>query len=213
MALEKASERLYSSREMARIASPKCEGCGECCRGMGDTVHLDPYDIYILTTGLGKSFEQLLQKEVELHVENGLIIPNLVMNPDCIFLGRDGRCSIHAIRPGMCRLFPLGRQYEEDKVSYFVLKDTCPDMHRAKIRIDKWLGIPDLREYEQYKLTWHRFLNQLMDHFGESGDEEYEKRINMFVLKNFFISPYEDEFYSVYYKRLDMTKRLLNLRP
>ena len=32
----------------------------------------------------------------------------------CGFLADDGRCSIHMLRPGICRLFPLARDYSDD---------------------------------------------------------------------------------------------------
>ena len=34
--------RLYSASDMAKIYCEKCNGCGECCHGMTDTIHLDP---------------------------------------------------------------------------------------------------------------------------------------------------------------------------
>ena len=103
--------RLYSAHDMARISSAECAGCGACCRGMGDTIVLDPYDIWQLTAGTGKPFQALLGNCLDLHVEEGVILPHLMMRKDtesCTFLGPDGRCTIHAFRPGICRLFPLG---------------------------------------------------------------------------------------------------------
>ena len=38
----------------------------------------------------------------------------------CYFLNEEGRCSIHSFRPGICRLFPLGRFYEEEGFRYFL---------------------------------------------------------------------------------------------
>ncbi|MDQ9892155.1 YkgJ family cysteine cluster protein, partial [Acinetobacter baumannii] len=73
---------------------------------------LDPLDIYRLTFGLQQKFEQLLADKLELNVVDGVILPNLKMageNEQCSFLNDEGRCSIHSIRPGICRLFPLGR--------------------------------------------------------------------------------------------------------
>ena len=52
--------RRYGPQDMVRISSSACAGCGACCRGMGDTIVLDPYDVWQLTAGLGKSFEELL---------------------------------------------------------------------------------------------------------------------------------------------------------
>ena len=131
--------RYFTSRDMARVSSRACEGCGKCCRGMGDTVHVDPYDCFMLTNKLGRPFSALLDREIALHFEGGLMVPALRMDPDCVFLGADGRCRIHEARPGICRLFPLGRDYNEGKVRYFLLEDACPEKSRTKVRIDRWL--------------------------------------------------------------------------
>ena len=65
----------------------------------------------------------MLNNEFELNVVDGVILPNLKMsgqNDACGFLDENGRCSIHAVRPGICRLFPLGRYYENHDFSYFL---------------------------------------------------------------------------------------------
>ena len=48
MTIKQAMEKLMTARDMAKLPCISCEGCGDCCRGMGDTVHLDPYDIAML---------------------------------------------------------------------------------------------------------------------------------------------------------------------
>ena len=62
------------------------------------------------------AFETLLAGKIELNVVDGIILPNLKMagaEDGCGFLTEEGRCGIHPFRPGICRLFPLGRYYEE----------------------------------------------------------------------------------------------------
>ena len=107
--------RLYSSNDMVKADCGYCKGCFACCQGMGNSIILDPLDIHRLTTGLQCTIEALLSKHVELNVVDGIILPNLKMQEEsqqCAFLNSEGRCSIHPIRPGICRLFPLGRYYE-----------------------------------------------------------------------------------------------------
>ena len=89
---------------------------------MGQSIVLDPLDIYRLTKYLNVSFEQLLAEKIELNVVDGLILPNLKMcgtEERCAFLDENGRCGIHQIRPGICRLFPLGRYYNNAVFSIF----------------------------------------------------------------------------------------------
>ena len=109
---EGTRRRLYGAQDMVRISSSSCAGCGACCRGMSDTIVPDPYDVWQMGLITGKTFEELMGAGIDLHVEEGVILPHLMMKKDtegCYFLGEDGRCTIHAYRPGICRLFPLGR--------------------------------------------------------------------------------------------------------
>ena len=109
--------RLYKINDMVKADCHGCKGCHKCCTGMGNSVVLDPYDVYRLQKGLGKEFSGMLAEQwVELNVTGGVILPNLKMigeEEECAFLNQEGRCSIHAVRPGVCRLFPLGRVYDE----------------------------------------------------------------------------------------------------
>ena len=105
--------KIYGCNDMVRAACGDCAGCHACCEKMGTSIVLDPCDIWRLTTVTGKNFEQLLVDAIELQVVDGVILPNLRMDGEkeqCVFLNEQGRCRIHAMRPGLCRVFPLGRQ-------------------------------------------------------------------------------------------------------
>ena len=113
----------YKSTDMARIGCNECEGCSDCCREVGSSIVLDPWDVYMLEKNLSCGFEGLLGRHLELNVVDGVVLPNLRLlenREGCTFLDGRGRCSIHAFRPGFCRLFPLGRLYEDGTFSYFL---------------------------------------------------------------------------------------------
>ena len=117
ISLEEISDgKLYGSSDMVKVGCDDCRGCSACCRGMGSSIVLDPYDVFRLEMGLGLSFEGLLAEAVELNLVDGIILPNLKMSGEgeaCTFLNEEGRCRIHPFRPGICRMFPLGRIYED----------------------------------------------------------------------------------------------------
>ena len=213
--LEISDGKLYGSNDMAKVSCHDCAGCSSCCRDMGQSIWLDPYDVYQLTRNLGKTFEQLLAHEIEFHVEDGLILPNIRMigdgEPVCGFLNEEGRCSIHAFRPGFCRLFPLGRNYVDDKLTYFVLKDACPAPNKSKIKINKWLNIPRLKNYEKFLVEWHGLTKSLRAFYAEhEQDEAVMKTINMKFLQIFYLIPYEgDDFYLEYGQRFEEMKAFL----
>lgn len=72
--LDISDGKLYGNKEMAKVSCHDCAGCSSCCRDMGDSIWLDPYDVFQLTRNLDKSMEELLKKEVGFHVEDGFYI-------------------------------------------------------------------------------------------------------------------------------------------
>jgi hypothetical protein len=98
--LEEISDgRLYGGNDMVKADCHGCKGCHKCCTGMGNSVLLDPYDIYRLRQGLGKTLAQLLAEEtVELSVTDGVILPNMKMAGEeerCAFLDGAAAASTH----------------------------------------------------------------------------------------------------------------------
>ena len=215
--LEEISDgNLYEANDMVKADCQDCKGCSDCCQGMRDTVILDPLDVHRLCAGLKKSPEELLGSVVELGITDGNILPHLAMRGEqerCVFLNTEGRCSIHDIRPGFCRLFPLGRYYTEDGFKYILQIHECKKKNRSKIKVKKWLDTPDLKQYEKFVLDWHNFLLDVQEVFYETEDETLVKNLNMYVLSRFYYTPYkeEEDFYPQFYVRLEEAKKLLDL--
>ena len=213
--LEISDGKLYGHNDMVKISCYDCAGCSSCCQDMGQSIWLDPYDVYQLTKKLGKTMDDLFAGEVELHVEDGLILPNLRMvgegTPKCSFLNEEGRCSVHDVRPGYCRLFPLGRNYEDGKLSYFVLKDACMAPNKSKIKINKWLGVSNIKAYEQFVVEWHEFTKKLRGLYAAHSQEDGAiKAVNMTFLQLFYMTPYTTaDFYREFDERMKMMNGFL----
>lgn len=205
--------KFYSSNDMARLG---CAGCGGCCRGMGNSVILDPLDVCRLSENLGKNFDEMLTEFIELQVVDGIILPNLRMNgseESCFFLSEENRCRIHRFRPGVCRLFPLGRYYQEDSFRYFVQKGECHHPARSKIKIHKWLEISNLREYEEFIRRWHRFLRKAEELVTDAEDQEMVKNLSLYILSRFYRTPFDSQkgFYIQFNQRMAEAENLLAL--
>ena len=204
--LEEISDgRLYGLNDMVKADCNDCKGCSACCQGMGGSIVLDPFDVYRLEKGLSQSFEELLATSLELQVVDGIILPNLKMagaEERCTFLNSEGRCSIHAFRPGICRIFPLGRYYEGESFQYFLQIHECTNKNRSKVKVHKWIDMLDAKKYDAYICDWHNLLTKLEEVLEKKP--EAAKEINMLVLVTFYQTPYDTEtdFYEQFYERL-----------
>lgn len=214
VSLEEISDgKLYTLNDMVKADCHDCRGCSACCRGMGSSIILDPLDVCRLSVNLGKSFDELLEKELELGMVDGAILPNLRMTgPEeaCVFLDGRGRCSIHSFRPGICRLFPLGRYYQEREFRYFLQVHECPKPDRTKVKVKKWIDTPNLKQYEAYITDWHYFLEDAARLVTESQDTDSPENLNLYILQSFYRKPYQEEdFYVQFEERMREAKKLL----
>ena len=217
VSLEEISDgKLYGANDMVKADCQDCTGCSDCCQGMGDTLVLDPLDVYRLGGGLGKSCEELAAICMDFDVADGNILPHLRMtgrDEQCVFLNKEGRCSIHPIRPGFCRLFPLGRYYRDGGFQYFLQIHECKKTNRSKIKVKKWIDTPDLKQYEKFVADWHYFLLDVQKVLYDAQDPDLIRNLNLYVVNSFYQKPYDPQmdFYSQFYQRLEKGRELLKL--
>lgn len=201
VSLEEISDgRLYGEQDMVKADCHGCNGCHKCCTGMGNLVVLDPYDMRRMKEGLGKSLQELLEEgKLELHVVDGCILPNLAMTGEeeaCGFLDEAGRCGIHAFRPGVCRLFPLGRYYENGDFRYFLQKGECTASNRSKVKVSKWIDTPEQGKYHAFLCDWHQLLKDVEEAVRGQEDGEYSRNLNLKLLKEFYFDQADEaDFY------------------
>ncbi|SFQ35519.1 hypothetical protein SAMN02910358_01716 [Lachnospiraceae bacterium XBB1006] len=186
-------ENRFGAGDMVKIGCNDCKGCSDCCRDMEATIVLDPYDVYRLTQFLNQSFESLIGNGVELSVVDGLILPLLSMENDkgcCRFLDETGRCSVHPARPGICRLYPLGRIYEGDEFFYFLQTDACPAKNKTKVKIKKWLSEENYTGYEAFVRAWHGLIVKKRQAAAQASGLEEQKALSMELLTTFYVNGY-----------------------
>lgn len=195
--LEEISDgSLYTNNDLIRIGCDGCNnGSASCCRFAEDTITLDPYDIYLLQQGTGFTFEELYRRQlIALSPVDGLLLPHLNFPADtnaCPFLLSDGRCSIHAHRPGLCRLFPLARLISEDQVRYLMQIHECPCKTTPKTRIRNWLGLPDIARYEAYLIRWNSILSDTRKRLSSASGQTELTLVTTEFLKRYYFTPHD----------------------
>ena len=199
--------KLYTKNDMVKLGCNGCSGHASCCRFAEDTITLDPYDMYRLSTGEGLSFELLYSRElIALSPVNGLLLPHLNFSKEtgsCPFLEPDGLCRIHGNRPGLCRLFPLARYFEDNTLHYILQVHECPNPVTPKVKIKNWLGIPNLDRYEAFLAEWHELVADTQKKNTAATDNQTINTVTTVFLKLFYLTPYgkEEDFYLQFQQR------------
>ena len=205
---------------MVKADCDDCKNCSACCHDMGNSIVLDPFDYDRLAKHLNLRFEGMLENILELNMVDGVILPNLKMDTakkdsPCVFLNEEGRCSIHPFSPGICRIFPLARVYEDGSFSYILQVHECAKENKSKVKVSKWIDTPNQKENQKYISDWHYFIKEMGQKILNCENEENAKQAAMLILQAFYIEPYsEDEdagdFYNQFTKRLMQSKNILD---
>ena len=203
----------YGLHDMVKAGCSDCAGCSTCCTGMGESILLDPYDIYQFQKYWNLSAQELLEKNIiALGVSGSLILPHIKMqetNESCSFLDENGLCRIHAHRPGICRLFPLGRDFQNHTLSYILLDALCEKKNRTKEKVSRLIGIEPAAAYHEFVKLWHDFRAEMSALIAGASEEE-GKTFNMYLLREFFIQPYDVtiDFYSQFQQKVEKYRAL-----
>lgn len=100
-----------------------CTQCGDCCKGYGGT-YVAEADIEAIAQFVGISADQLRTSHC---VQSGGRLV-LSQRPDgyCIFW--DGNCTIHDVKPRMCRNWPFIQSVVMDPSNWRIMARVCPGM-------------------------------------------------------------------------------------
>ena len=206
--------KLYDIEDMVKADTCGCNGCSDCCKDVGDLVVLTPFDIYEMTTYLNTDFDKLLGDKILLRENNKITLPYLKMqdeNKNCSFLDKNGRCTIHSKRPNICRLFPLGRAYQDNDFKYFLQVDNCPKEELKDVKVADWINIENYNENKKFILEWYKFIKALTFRLKFVRDEDEIENINQILLDSFYRVKIDTDFYKSFEKLLPEVKNKLGI--
>ncbi|MBE6024377.1 MAG: YkgJ family cysteine cluster protein [Cellulosilyticum sp.] len=215
--LEEISDgKIYDIDDCVAADTGGCKGCSACCHSVGDLVILTPFDVYEIASHLNQSLDELLENYIELREKNKIQLPHLKMqgtSERCSFLNSEGRCSIHGYRPNICRLFPLGRIYEQNTFKYFLQVGSCPKPKLETVQIREWIGIDNYEVNKEMIFIWHQFIKALTFRLKFVYDMAEIDKMNSYLIDTFYRIPLDSEvdFYAEFYKRLPIAKSELGI--
>ena len=136
-------------------------GCSSICSRTGDPIEHNHYEIALICRESGMTYEDLLDI-VETDRVNGFPLVMLPRDPACHFWTATG-CRIYRARPLACRLFPLGRVFDNGR-SHMVLpeRNVCTGLVPSPAKtVADYLRDQDTDVYISMADRWVEFVNEV----------------------------------------------------
>jgi Fe-S-cluster containining protein len=102
----------------------ECTQCGDCCKGYGGT-YLTESDIGAISAFIGVDATEFRRRYCVLSGDRPVLTQQ--SNGYCIFYHRN--CSIHPVKPRMCRQWPFIRSLMADIANWHQMASVCPGMN------------------------------------------------------------------------------------
>jgi Fe-S-cluster containining protein len=102
----------------------ECRLCGDCCKGYGGT-YVTREDIEAISRYIGTDSRKFVDDYCQLSGKR----PVLAQGTDgyCVFW--DKLCTIHPVKPRMCRRWPFLKSVLVDSTNWQIMADSCPGIH------------------------------------------------------------------------------------
>jgi Fe-S-cluster containining protein len=101
----------------------KCQKCGDCCKGYGGTF-LTSRDIEAIAEYIKTDPQSFVETYCQLSGNKPFLTQG--QNGYCIFW--DKACTIHPVKPRMCRTWPFIKSVLADVKNWHIMAGICPGM-------------------------------------------------------------------------------------
>ncbi|MCF8092424.1 MAG: YkgJ family cysteine cluster protein [Desulfotignum sp.] len=101
----------------------ECRLCGQCCTGFGGT-YVTPEDIWRISKYIAANPDTFVSCYCDM-TGNG---PVLTQGADerCIFFNRQKQCTIHPVKPRMCKAWPFLETILRHPENWDAMASACP---------------------------------------------------------------------------------------
>ena len=81
------------------------------------------------------------------------------------------------------------------------------------MKVSKWIGLPNLKKYEEYIGKWHNLLEEVRKLTSQAKDEQLTKELEVYLLNTCYLTAYNYniDFYDQFEERYHRMKKLLQV--
>jgi len=102
----------------------QCKQCGDCCTGYGGT-YITPQDIKNIASFISKD-EKIFLKDYCQISDSSKPVLKVADTGKCIFFDEKTQCTIHPVKPRMCRAWPFIENILRAPGNWEVMSGACP---------------------------------------------------------------------------------------
>jgi len=159
--------------------SYSCNRCKKCC--YDKRIRLTPYEILRLARNLRISTKEFISQFTD---EGGTLLRFRSEDGGCSLLGEEG-CSVHSDRPGSCRIYPLGGQYQLDGPETFTALTPhpeslgvygTPETFKPSDTVASFLDAQGIAPYHRANTRYVELLTRLLPLVTEFVNEDRENK-------------------------------------
>ncbi|MFH2090929.1 MAG: YkgJ family cysteine cluster protein [Pseudomonadota bacterium] len=104
-----------------------CQQCGDCCKGFGGT-YVTLEDIEKISTFINCNPDQFTQKYCD--PSGSKFVLTQKKDGYCIFFDSNQQCTIHPVKPYMCRAWPFIATIINYPENWDIMSNSCPGMKK-----------------------------------------------------------------------------------
>lgn len=101
----------------------QCKTCGDCCTGYGGT-YVTEKDIENIAAFI--SMDKALFVETHCRMSGGKPLIASGPNGKCVFFDPESQCTIHPVKPKMCRAWPFIENLLKAPGNWEIMAQACP---------------------------------------------------------------------------------------
>lgn len=163
-----------------------CNECGACCRNREDIL-LSPLDLYKMAKHLNMSIKDVIKDYCEFYEGEDSRLPVVRIKPreykKTCPLNDYGKCKIHAVKPTVCALYPLGRATDNrtNEFFYFLQPVSCGNRSKTQT-VTQWLESFTILEEEHLAMLWHEYAGRISTILHQAAELKESTRTHLFII-------------------------------
>ena len=104
-----------------------CKKCGKCCEGFGGT-YVNSQNIQAIAKFINVDPKKFISQYCDL--SGSRYVLKLGTNGYCIFFDKKQQCTIHDLKPPMCKAWPFIKAVKKHPENWNIIASSCPGMKK-----------------------------------------------------------------------------------